>query len=460
MDQKNERLLNQSVGKLLFSLSLPAIAAQLVNLLYNIVDRMYIGRIEGIGTQALTGVGVAFPIIMLISAFAALIGMGGAPLASIQMGAKNKERAEKILGNCFAMILIISVVLTAVFLIWREPILMAFGASESTITYAVQYLEIYLIGTIFVQISLGLNNFINAQGFAKIGMYTVVIGAIINIVLDPIFIFIFHMGVRGAALATILSQAVSAIWVMKFLTGKKGMIHIHRSGMNMDARLIGNIIALGISPFIMQSTECLVSIVFNTQLKALGGDLYVGAMVIMSSIMQFVMMPLMGLTQGAQPIVGFNYGAKQYQRVKDTVKLTLKIGVGYTVAMWAVCVFAPSLLSMLFTGDAKLQALSDQCMRIYFFGTIFFGAQIVCQNAFVALGQAKISMCMALLRKIVVLIPLIYLIPAVTGLGVDGVFIAQPIADFTATFCTVLAFVIISRRILNHPQPEAVSEQG
>lgn len=454
MDKNEQKLLNGSIGKLLISLSLPAIAAQIVNLLYNIVDRMYIGRIEGIGTQALTGVGVAFPIIMLISAFAALIGMGGAPLASIKMGQKDKQGAEKILGNCVSMVIIVSIILTVFFMIFQEPILYAFGASEQTIPYALEYIQIYLIGTIFVQISMGLNNFINAQGFAKVGMQTVLIGAVINIVLDPILIFVFNMGVQGAALATIISQGVSALWVMRFLTHGKGELKIHKQHLYIDWKLVLKIVALGVSPFIMQATECLVNIVFNTQLKLLGGDLYVGAMVIMSSIMQFIMLPMMGLTQGAQPIIGYNYGAKQYDRVKKTVALSLKAGVAYTIAMWAICIFAPQLLTIIFSGDVELRAVADSAMRIYFFGTFIFGAQIVCQNAFIALGQAKISMLLAMLRKIIFLIPLVYIIPVISDTGVNGVFLAQPIADVLAASCTSITFYMMSKKLLNGKEME------
>lgn len=446
--QQQQELGTKSIGKLLFSLSLPAIAAQIVNLLYNVVDRMYIGRIEGIGTQALTGVGVSFPIIILISAFAGLIGMGGAPLASIRMGSKDHKGAEKIMGNCVSMMIIAALVLTVFFTIWNEPILYAFGASDATIPYALQYVQIYVLGTIFVLFSLGLNNFINAQGFAKIGMQTVIIGAIINIVLDPILIFVFDMGVQGAALATIISQGVSAIWVLLFLTGKKCTLKLRKMYMKLDMKIVSKVIALGISPFIMQSTECLINIVFNTQLLAMGGDLYVGAMVIMSSITQFVMMPMMGITQGAQPIIGYNYGAKQYNRVKKTVKLALSVAMSYTIIMWSICIFAPQLFTVIFSSDAQLRAITEQAMHIYFFGILMMGAQIVCQNAFVALGQAKISMLLALLRKIILLIPLIYIIPRVTDLGVDGIFLAQPIADIVAALTTAATFYILSKKIL------------
>ncbi len=457
MSTRSEKLLNGDIRKLLFSLSLPAIAAQIVNLLYNIVDRMYIARIEDIGTQALTGVGVAFPILILVSAFAALIGMGGAPLASIKLGEKDHVGAEKILGNCFIMLVIVSVLLTVLFSIFKEPILYAFGASEETIRYASEYIGIYLIGTIFVQIALGLNNFINAQGFAKIGMQTVLIGAIANIIFDPILIFFFGLGVRGAALATVLSQAISALWVLSFLIGKKGTLRIRKENLSLDLKIVSRVIALGLSPFIMQATECLVTIVFNVQLLSLGGNLYVGAMVILSSIMQFVILPMLGLTQGAQPIIGYNYGAKQYDRVKKTILIEVKIALLYTVVMWAVCVFTPQVFAMIFTSDVDLRSVTENAMKIYFFGTFIFGAQIVCQNAFIALGQAKVSMFLALLRKIVFLIPLIYIIPSLTTLGVNGVFLAQPIADILAASCTTISFLIISRKLLNN-NPEQIEQ--
>ncbi|MGL5977823.1 MAG: MATE family efflux transporter [Erysipelotrichaceae bacterium] len=451
----NDSLLNQSIPKLLFSLAIPAIAAQLVNVLYNIVDRMYIGRIPEVGTQALTGLGVAFPILMLISAFAALVGMGGAPLASIALGEQKKEKAEKILGNAVMSLLVLSVVLTIGFTIYLEPILMLFGASEATLPYAASYLQIYLVGTVFVMLGLGLNNFLNAQGFAKFGMLTVIIGAITNIVLDPILIFGFNMGVQGAALATVIAQGVSAVWVVWFLLSKRTTIRIKAKYFKPDFKILGTMFALGIAPFIMQSTESIVMIVFNTQLLRLGGDLYVGTMVVLSSISQIVLLPMMGLCQGAQPIIGYNFGAQQYDRVKETIRTALIAALSISVCMWAINVFAPRVFAVMFTGDEALLELTTTVMKVYFFGIFAFGAQIVLQNAFIALGEAKISLFLAMLRKIIILIPLVYLLPNL-GFGVMGIYLAQPIADIIATTTTTIVFARRSKVLLQTPVPQEV----
>ena len=400
--KKTNDLGKGNIGKLLISLAAPAIVAQLVNVLYNIVDRIFIGRMDN-GELAMAGVGVAFPILMLISAFSALIGMGGAPLCAIKMGEKNNDEAEKIMSNSFSMLLIIAVILTTGFLIFKEPILWAFGASEATIGYALDYLSIYVLGTIFVQIALGMNSYINTQGFAKIGMMTVVIGAVINIVLDPIFIFVFDLGVKGAALATVAGQMVSALWVLKFLFGKQSILKIRKKYMVPDLKVVGATMALGVSPFIMQSTESLVLISLNTRLSMFGGDLAVGAMTIMSSIMQIVVMPLQGLAQGAQPIISYNYGAKQMDRVKKTFKLTLISCLSFTVIMCSLLMLFPNLFVSIFNNEPELVAITTWAIRIYFLGIFVFGAQIACQQTFLALGQAKISLFLALLRKVVLL---------------------------------------------------------
>lgn len=389
MSRSKTNLGEGSVGKLLLSLALPAIVAQLVNVLYNIVDRIFIGRMVN-GEVAMAGVGVAFPIIMIISAFSALIGMGGAPLAAIKMGEKDNEGAEKIISNSFSTLIIIGLICTIVFLIFKEDLLWAFGASDATIGYAVDYLTIYLIGTVFVQIALGMNPFINTQGFAKIGMVTVVIGAIINIVLDPIFIFKLNLGVKGAALATILSQFVSAIWVLTFLFGKKSILKIRVNYLAPKFKVLLPIVALGVSPFIMQSTESLVLISMNNKLQLYGGDLAVGAMTIMSSIMQIVTLPLMGLSQGAQPIISYNFGAKNIERVKRTFKLLLTSCLTYTFIMWAALMVFPEVFVGIFNNKPELVEITSWSMRIFFGGIFIFGAQIACQQTFLALGQAKI----------------------------------------------------------------------
>ena len=446
--KKTNDLGKGNIGKLLISLAAPAIVAQLVNVLYNIVDRIFIGRMDN-GELAMAGVGVAFPILMLISAFSALIGMGGAPLCAIKMGEKNNDEAEKIMSNSFSMLLIIAVILTTGFLIFKEPILWAFGASEATIGYALDYLSIYVLGTIFVQIALGMNSYINTQGFAKIGMMTVVIGAVINIVLDPIFIFVFDLGVKGAALATVAGQMVSALWVLKFLFGKKSILKIRKKYMVPDLKVVGSTMALGVSPFIMQSTESLVLISLNTRLSMFGGDIAVGAMTIMSSIMQIILMPLQGLAQGAQPIVSYNYGAKQMDRVKKTFKLTLISCLSFTVIMCSLLMLFPNLFVGIFNNEPELVAITTWAIRIYFLGIFVFGAQIACQQTFLALGQAKISLFLALLRKIILLIPLVFILPMFINNGLFAVLLAEPVADILAAFTTATCFAIFYKKTLS-----------
>lgn len=444
-----------SIPKLLFRLSVPAILAQLINALYNIVDRMYIGRMPDVGTTALTGVGITFPMIMLISAFAALVGMGGAPLASIAMGSKEQDKAEKILGNCITLLLGISVVLTAFFLLFKTDLLYLFGASDNTFSYANDYMTIYVLGTISVQFALGLNPFINAQGFAKTGMLTVAIGAVINIALDPVFIFTLNMGVKGAAWATILSQTVSALWVVRFLLSKKSILKVKPVNLKPDWRIYAKVVSLGLSPFVMQSTESLVQIVFNTSLKRYGNDDFVGAIVILTSIMQFLLLPLTGMTQGAQPIIGYNFGAKQYDRVKQTVKYTLINCLIFSTTMWVILVFFPQVFIYLFTDKAYMIEFTAPYSRIFFFGIFIMGAQMCFQNAFIALGQAKFSIMLALLRKIVLLIPLVFILPLIVSPATTGVFLAEPVADILAGTSTTLLFVFSTRRLLRDPAASA-----
>ncbi|MEF9969176.1 MAG: MATE family efflux transporter [Ruthenibacterium sp.] len=435
------------VGKLLAKLAVPAVAAQFINVLYNIVDRIYIGNIPGSGALALTGVGVTFPILMLISAFAAFAGMGGAPLASIQLGADNKDGAERVLGNSLTLLLCSSVLLTVGFSIFKRPLLMAFGASANTIGYAESYLSIYLIGTVFVQIALGLNTFISAQGHATVAMLSVLIGAIINIVLDPIFIFGFHMGVAGAAWATIISQAVSAVWVIIFLCGKKTTLRIRPKYMLFDKAILGKIVALGSAPFIMQSTESLVSITLNSGLQKYGGDLYVGSFTIMQSVMQMLVMPIQGITQGAQPIISYNYGANQYGRVRETFFKLIKITMLITCTACVVTFLIPGWLARMFTQDAELIAIVKKMMPIFFAGIWAFGAQMACQTTFLGLGQAKISLFLALLRKVILLVPLAIILPRVTG-SVLGIYVAEPVADIVASCTTLALFLFKYKKLL------------
>jgi len=440
-----------SIGKLLFSLAVPAITAQLVNMLYNIVDRIYIGHIPEIGTAALTGVGITFPIITLIMAFSSLISMGGAPRAAIALGEKDREKAEHILGNCFAALLIVSAVLTAVLLFFAEPILRAFGASDNTIGYAMDYMRIYVCGTIFVQIALGMNMFITTQGFAKVSMLTVVIGAVLNIALDPLFIFAFGMGVKGAAFATIISQGVSAAWVLAFLLGKKTTIKIKKKYMPLKRGILLPVLALGVSPFIMQSTESLLSVVLNTSLLKYGGDVAVGAYTVLASIVQIVNLPMHGLTQGAQPITSFNYGAKNYDRVKKSIRLLLICTMTYGIVFWALLMLVPQIFVGVFSSDPNLMETAVWATRIFLFGCFAFGAQTGFQQSFLALGQSKVSLLLALLRKIVLLIPLIYILPLFFENKLFGVFVAEPIADILAATVTTISFLCWAKKNLKAP---------
>lgn len=447
MDTKSDNKLGtEKIGKLVFSLALPAVIAQMVNVLYNIVDRMYIGHIPKIGSTALTGLGVCFPILMLISAFSAFVGSGGAPLASIQLGKGNKKEAEKILGNGVTMLLAFSLILTFGFMIFKEPLLYAFGASDKTFTYANQYLTIYLLGTIFVQAAIGLNTFITCQGQAKVAMFSVLIGAIINIVLDPIFIFIFDLGVRGAALATIISQGCSAIWVVAFLVSKRSSLRIKLSNLKPNWKIIGAIAALGVSPFIMQATESLINIVFNSGLKHYGGDVYVGSMTILQSVMQLFVLPTQGITMGTQPIISYNYGAKNHQRVKDAFKYTLIVTVIITIMATISVALFPQVFARMFTSDQELIALVVKVLPIFMAGIWIFGVQMACQSAFMGMGQAKISLFLALLRKVILLIPLAIILPRFTG--VMGIYYAEPIADILAAITTGTLFALSFKKIL------------
>ncbi|SHM86172.1 putative efflux protein, MATE family [Anaerosporobacter mobilis DSM 15930] len=447
MDTKSDNKLGtEKIGKLVFSLALPAVIAQMVNVLYNIVDRMYIGHIPKIGSTALTGLGVCFPILMLISAFSAFVGSGGAPLASIQLGKGNKKEAEKILGNGVTMLLAFSLILTFGFMIFKEPLLYAFGASDKTFTYANQYLTIYLLGTIFVQAAIGLNTFITCQGQAKVAMFSVLIGAIINIVLDPIFIFVFDLGVRGAALATIISQGCSAIWVVAFLVSKRSSLRIKLSNLKPNWKIIGAIAALGVSPFIMQATESLINIVFNSGLKHYGGDVYVGSMTILQSVMQLFVLPTQGITMGTQPIISYNYGAKNHQRVKDAFKYTLIVTVIITIMATISVALFPQVFARMFTSDQELIALVVKVLPIFMAGIWIFGVQMACQSAFMGMGQAKISLFLALLRKVILLIPLAIILPRFTG--VMGIYYAEPIADILAAITTGTLFALSFKKIL------------
>ena len=440
MNDEKDFLGKEPVGKLLLKLALPTVTAQVINMLYNIVDRIYIGHIPEVGAAALTGVGVCMPLIMIVTAFAAFAGFGGAPRASIYMGKGDHESAEKTLGNCFVVQLIISVLLTAALLIWNRDFLLAFGASENTIEYGVSYMNIYAVGTIFVQMTLGMNAFITAQGFAKTGMLSVLIGAVANIILDPIFIFGFGMGVQGAALATILSQAMSCAWVLVFLCGKKTHLKLRVGNMRLKAGIIFPSLALGLSTFIMQASESVISICFNSSLLQYGGDIAVGAMTILTSVMQFAMLPLQGLGQGAQPIISYNYGARNPDRVKSAFRLLLKASLVYSTLLWAFVMIFPQGVAAMFTDSAELLEFTKNALRIYMACLLLFGIQIACQMTFTSLGNAKASILVAVMRKFILLIPLIYTMPLLLSADkTTAVYMAEPVADFIAvTFTSVL----------------------
>ena len=448
MEQNKDFLVKEPIGKLLFRLASPTVIAQMINMLYNIVDRIYIGHIPEVGALALTGVGVCMPLIMILSAFAALVGNGGAPRASILLGKGDSRSAEKIIGNCFTLQILISIVLTVIMLLGGKTFLLAFGASENTIEYAVSYFNIYAIGTIFVQLTLGMNMFITAQGFTKIGMYSVLIGAVINIVLDPIFIFACGLGVRGAALATILSQGCSCIWVLHFLFGKKTTLRIKKENLRLVPKVFLPCLALGASLFIMQASESVISVCFNSSLLKYGGDVAVGAMTILTSVMQFAMLPLQGLGQGAQPIMSYNYGAKNPDRVKGAFFLLLKASLVYSIILWAFIMIFPQVFAGIFTTDAALLAFTKKALRIYLAAMFLFGIQISCQMAFNSLGKALSSIVVAVVRKFVLLIPLIYIMPAVLQDKTSAVYMAEPVADTIAVTFTAILFFFQFRKAM------------
>ena len=440
MTQDKTFLGTEPIGKLLVKLAVPTVVAQLVNMLYNIVDRIYIGHMPGDGSLALTGVGVCLPLIMIISAFAALVASGGAPRASIAMGKGDHDLAEKLLGGCFTLQIVISAILTAVMLIWSRDLLLMFGASENTIGYAADYMRIYAIGTLFVQLTLGMNAFITAQGFATTGMLTVLIGAVANIALDPLFIYGLGMGVRGAALATVISQGLSCVWVICFLRGKKTLLRLKRENLLVSAKIILPCVALGLAAFIMQSSESMISVCFNSSLLRYGGDVAVGAMTILSSVMQFAMLPLQGIAQGAQPISSYNYGARNADRVRQTFRLLLRVCLVYSMVLWAGIMLFPRGFAGIFTPDAELLDFTARALRIYCAMLFLFGIQIACQMTFVSIGNAPCSILVAVLRKFVLLLPLIFLLPSLLPDKVTAVYLAEPVADVIAVTCTALLF--------------------
>lgn len=443
-----EKLGTENIGKLLASLAIPAVVAQIVNLLYNIVDRIYIGHIPGIGAAALTGVGLFTPILMMINAFAMFAGSGGAPKASIFFGAKENEKAEKVIGNCFSFSLIVAVILTIIFYVFAPQLLTMFGASAATLPYALSYARIYILGTVVVLIVLGMNPFITIQGFAKTSMLTTVIGAVINIILDPIFIFIFDMGVQGAAIATVLSQAVGALWILKFLCGKKTILHLKKEYMKIEKDILMPCLALGSSTFVMISTESLLSMTFTSSLARYGGDIAVGAMTIITSVSQLCSMPLQGIVQGGQTIISYNFGAGNNDRVKKAFVCELVVCAVYSCSFFALMMFLPNVFASIFTSDVALTSYTANVMRIYMAGIFATGFQISCQNTFVGLSQAKISLFLAVLRKLILLIPLILILPMFMSDKVFAVFLAEPVSDVLAATVTTITFMTRFNKIL------------
>ena len=436
-----------SVSGAITRMALPMTAAQLVNILYNIVDRMYIGRLPGVGRLALTGVGLVLPVISIIIGFANLCGTGGAPLCSICRGRGENEEAEKIMGNSFALLILFGSALTVLCLIFRRPILYLFGASDVTFPYANDYLTIYILGTLFVMISLGMNPFINAQGFSRMGMMTVAVGAVINIVLDPIFIFLLDMGVQGAALATVISQACSAVWVLKFLTGKRALLKLRLSALRLQVARVKRILSLGTSGFAMSMTNSLAQVLCNASLEAYGGDLYVGVMTVINSIREIITMPVQGITNGCQPVLGYNYGAGQYERVRQGIRFTTMLTVGYSIAIWAVVMLLPGPLIRIFNNEADLIAAGIPAFRIYFATFFFMAFQFIGQSTFVGLGRSKSAVFFSLLRKAFIVAPMTLILPLV-GFGADGVFLAEPISNVLGGLaCILTMYFTVYRRL-------------
>ena len=447
MQDKEQKMATEKIGKLMLSMAVPSIVAQIINILYSIVDRIYIGHIEGVGMEALTGVGVTFPIVTLVSAFSAFVGAGGAPLAAIWLGKGDRKRAEKILGNGVTMLLFFTVVLMTFFYLFQKPLLYVFGASDATIGYAVDYMTIYLMGTIFVELALGLNAFIISQGRSRTAMTAVLIGAAANIILDPNFIFVFHMGVKGAARATVISQALSALWTVGFLISKRSSLTIKWSAMKPDFSVIGSVMALGISPFIMRATESLISIVLNSGLQRYGGDLYVGSLTIMQSVMQMYAAPLGGFTQGVQPIISYNFGAGNFERVKKLYRVMIGTCFLFAAGATLLIIWYPAFFAGLFTNDVRLIGLVEEMMPIFMCGMLVFGIQQGIQPTFLALGQAKISLFIAVFRKVILLIPLALILPL--RFGVMGIYYAEPVSDIVSATTAAVLFLTHIKKILS-----------
>lgn len=453
-NDKEKRMGTEGIGKLMVSMAIPAVIAQIINILYSIVDRIYIGHIEGVGMEALTGVGVTFPIITLISAFSAFVGAGGAPLASIWLGKGDRKRAETILGNGVTMLVFFTVILMAFFYGFQRPLLYMFGASDATIGYASDYISIYLVGTIFVEFALGLNAFIISQGRSRTAMAAVLIGAAANIILDPIFIFVFQMGVKGAARATVISQALSALWTVGFLVGKRSSLTIKKEALKPDFSVIGRVMALGVSPFIMRATESLISIVLNSGLQRYGGDIYVGSLTIMQSVMQMYTAPLGGFTQGVQPIISYNFGAGNFDRVKKLYRSMIGICFLLSAGATALVIVFPEFFAGMFTNDPGLVELVGKMMPIFMCGMLVFGLQQGIQPVFLALGQAKLSLFIAVFRKVVLLVPLALILPL--KFGVMGIYYAEPVSDFISAATATTLFLVNIKKIVSRETLENI----
>ena len=459
-DTKND-FTKGSIASNILRMAIPMTIAQIVNVLYNIVDRMFIGRLPAEGMLALTGLGLCFPIISIVTAFTNLCGSGGAPLCSIARGEGDTEKAETIMGNAFSMLLILGVVLTCVVLAIRRPVLYAFGASDDTFPYADAYITVYILGSLFVMIGLGMNPFINSQGFGNFGMITVCIGAATNIILDPIFIYVLHMGVRGAALATILSQAASATWVLRFLTGKRAILKLRLRCMRLQWPIVRRIVGLGLSNFTMACTNSAVQVMYNSTLQFFGGDLYVGIMTVINSIREVVFMPISGTTQGALPVMGFNYGARNYARVRQCITFILKLCVTYATLATIFLMAVPQVMIRIFSNDPDLLTEGARCVRVYFCAQFLMSMQMTGQNTFLALGRSKQAIFFSLLRKVIIVVPLVYILPRIGHLGVMGCFLSEPISDLIGgTACFTTMMLTVWRELVRKEKEEGQAENG
>ena len=459
MNTKNTGNFGQgSMAKNIINIALPMTFAQLINVLYSIVDRMYIGRLPDASTLALTGIGLTLPITSIIMAFSMLFSTGGGPLFSISRGEGNEKKAERIMGTCMSMLVLVGVMLTALMFVFKEPLLYLLGASADTFPYANEYLSIYLIGTVFVMISLGMNAFINAQGFSRIGMFTVLIGAILNIILDPIFIFVLNLGVSGAAIATIISQTVSALWVLRFLTGSKALLRLKARTLVPDFKLVGKICSLGLSGFIMSVTNGTVQMVCNTTLQTWGGDIYVAIMTVLNSVREIASLPVSGLSNGAQPVLGFNYGAKKYDRVTSGIRFMAFVGIAYTLFIWAVIFAFPAMFIRLFNSEPALLTNGVPALRLYFFGFFMMSLQFVGQSTFTGLGKSKHAVFFSLLRKAFIVVPLTLILPHIGNLGVKGVFLAEPISNFIGGLACFVTMIFTVYRPLKHASTSAAAD--